>query len=231
MAKTTIDRFDLNISASNKSQRIPICICIEATKDIWISSVKDSLVRFFEKISSNDSLSTSVEVSIVTFGGNDEPQTIRPYKLVDSETYTIHEIKSEQAPDLNEALLYCINQAQLRKKAYNIASLNYHQPSIILIASGNHSADIEEAEIKIRTCSLKGTLNVVPMTTGQNIDNEVLRRLSSNGELYSLYSSLDQTDMFETIGKSLERLSESTSTAYESIISVASEEWAKLIRK
>ncbi len=222
-----INDFNLYSDPSNKSMRLPICFCIEASKETLTHVISEELNRFFQKISDDFSLASSVEIAIVTFAGN-EFNIIRPFKPISSESVYIDEPKTEEPPDLNNALLKCIKLTQAIKCDYNNASLNYCQPSIILFSSGNYSEDITEVRSKIIGHKDKGTLKVYPMQIiEKNID--VLKTLSSDKKVYV---SLDQTysSLFDKIGKSMKRLSDSTSRAFDSLMDAAPEEWDRLIR-
>ena len=227
MNPTQIYKYNLNTDLNNKSMRLPVCFCIEVGKDTLFHIISEDMNKFFRKINADPSLAASVEVAVVTFSA-DKVRVVRSFKPIAADTLEITDEEATGAPDLNAAILQCIKMAQERKCDYNNASLNYSQPSIILFASGNYSCDISEATSRINGCAKKGTLKVYPMMTKEkNIDE--LKRLSSDGKVYV---SLDGTysSLFDKIGKSMRRLSDSTSRAFESLHDAAPEEWDRLVR-
>lgn len=222
-----INSDDLNLK--NKSARIPIIFLIEATPEIKPNSLKNAIENLFFEINSNISMKSCADILIVQF--NSGTTKIREFSLVkQGETLTIKTETVKDELDWWNPLRFTLKEIQKRKKEYDTLNINFYQPTILFLTSGNFDFNVNNESERI--CEIvegmknSGSLSIIPFCEKKN-NCELLRHISVSGEVYSTLTS-DFTGVFNELKKSLVSVSMSSTNAYKSLID-ASQSWDDLV--
>lgn len=221
-----IKSFDTDALLRSKGTHMPICFLIEATDACPAELIKKHLSDMLNELKTKSEFTDTVDVAVVSYSF----YVTVPVEFVELKNFKGIDITIEEnveIPAFDEAFEKAVNMTERLKREYKAQSISCYTPTLILFSSGRTG----ENEIRIKSIMkhqnlIKG-LNFVPFTTGRN--DELMKELSSNNQVYYIYSA-DIKGVFDTIGQSMENLSNSSSVAYESLVN-AQKGWDNFIKR
>ncbi len=208
-----------NDYSTNKAPRIPVCICIDTSKNI--PSDKFDEFNFFlemvaEHISENAELKAKVQLCVVSY--NQNPSVITDFTAVEGATFSLPTIKEEREADLSAALQKCVELINARIKLYKTESISHYLPQLLILSSGVSTTDITDIAQRLTLAQLSNKLCVLPFQITEN-QNSLLEKLTDDGIVYT-----DVTDfqkIFNCLKSGLELLSTSSASAGKNLKSQA----------
>ena len=214
----------------NKVPRMPVCIVVDTSENVIcdavnIRNIKRGLEQLTGKIKDSLSLRTLIDLCIISYGS--KVKVTKPFgSLKEDETIQIDVVGG--LPDLNQALRQLIQEYTIRMNEYDANGINRYTPTFFIISSGE-LLDKESAEVsQICHWSSIGKVEVVPIKIGEGTEDS-LSMLSLEGNVFQM-NSFNYESLFDTIGKSIEMLSQSSYGAVESL-KAKSVAWDEFERK
>lgn len=229
-----INNFTLSDSefANNKTPRIQICFCVETSHytcgdSILRERMSSALQNLFDKIASDNTLKYIVDYCIITFA-----ETVKiNHKFMDDKSnieFSIEQLPGE--PNLKAALKTALKQIKLRGKDYRNGTIAQKPGALFVFSSGKTSEPLDELADNMRNLS-NSRMDIMPILVRAGRGNSetpsraVLESLTYSGTVYS--PDMDISGMFELIGKSMQRISESSQGVIRQFRD--SEDWDKYI--
>lgn len=211
MAKIFLEQTDYN---TNKTPRLPICICIDASSmvsHINLAEISSFINELSSHILNNIECAAKVQFCIVAFA--DKPEIISEFKAVDNTNFTL--IRSDQQPNLDAALKKCADLFNAQIDTYRKKGISYYLPELLLISSGASTTDITETANRLRIAQNSKFLSVMPFKIGEGSTAE-LEKLTESQKVYTIEYK-DFSKLFDCMKSSIELLSASSAAARNSL--------------
>lgn len=207
-----------NDYSTNKAPRIPVCICIDTSKENVpgdrIEDLNCFLEMVTEHINSNSELKAKVQLCVLSYG--EETTLISDFSSVDNKHYTLS--SSTGAPDLCKAINKYFELMNARIRLYKAESISHYLPQLVLLSSGKSSTDVTEIAKRLCLAQLSNKLCVLPFQIIDN-DSDLLTKLTDDGVVYTEITNFER--IFNCLKSGLELLSTSSASAGKSLKSHA----------
>jgi uncharacterized protein YegL len=221
----TVDESDL---IHNRSQRAPLCICIENSRYIrgCKSDIDKSIKTLFSDIGSDVTLKASTDVCVLSY--SDEVTVLREFGnfLFGRNAAPELPVTSDtESPCLDLCIDKAVKKIRKRRKDYYATDNNFYRPTLIILSSGAVRGDdslFTAAEISNKFEDM-GT--VIPILLG-NGSRANLEKLTAAHDVYKCTDNI--TELFDLIRCSLVSLSESSSSTFANLLSCQKDKWDEL---
>lgn len=203
--------FDVSDLVENPTTRVPVILVLDVSGSMSgepIKELENGVRMFIEEVKKDEIASSSVEIGILTFGGNVNLK--QDFSSVDK----IKPISFSAYGDtpMGEAVKTSIEILEKRKELYRKTGVDYHQPWMVLMTDGAPTDDIAEAEILVKNLINDRKLVVFPIAIGENADINVLARFSAEGRPPLRLKGLKFREFFVWLSKSVANVSRSSPT-------------------
>jgi uncharacterized protein YegL len=137
-----------DIDFENNAQRLPLVLCLDTSSSMAglpISTLNDAMRMWAQELHDDVSLSASVEVAVITFGGIGVrawrgPQMLVPGQpgtpFVPAHAFHAPQFEATGVTLLTEALEMAMQIVAERKQELRAAGLQYYRPQICLMTDG-----------------------------------------------------------------------------------------------
>lgn len=191
----------------NPVPRLPVCLCLDTSYSMRgqpIADLNRGLEIFFEQVLNDDKAAQTVELAIVTFGG--QARLVADFAPIGSQT--IPELTVEGGTPMGAAVKLALDQLALRKERYSNASLEYYQPWLVLMTDGEATDPTEASARRASQLVRDRKLTLMPIGIGPGAVLDGLRPFSPDFPPLPL----DETkfaELFAWISKSVAQVSRS----------------------
>lgn len=171
-----------------------------------LMELKKVFSKMLSKMRSNDIIARSAVVSIITFDMFAdcyiEFTDINRISPKCPDNIKIGADRTNVAKGLRMALERLDQQTRMNSDAGN----DSYKPVLIFMSDGSPTdgQEAEAARIEVRQRSEEGTLNVIPIGIGNNIDERWLRGLSRNSKVYRMESDEEFEKVFAEITRKIQ---------------------------
>ncbi|WP_329256455.1 VWA domain-containing protein [Streptomyces sp. NBC_01478] len=137
-----------DIEFENNAQRLPLVLCLDTSSSMAgapIQSLNDALAEWTRELHDDVSLSYSVEVAVITFGGRGVgawrgPQLLDPRAplspFVPAHAFQAPRFTASGVTLMTEALELAMHVVAARKAELRASGLQYYRPQICLVTDG-----------------------------------------------------------------------------------------------
>lgn len=204
---TTLEQMRLNNEdlVSNAATRLPVCICVDASYSMRfqrrMQQANAGIRRFIKEISDDDYAADSVELSIVSFGGN-EARVEQKFQLASKITY--QDIEPNGNTPLGAAVQIALDLIESRLKQYENHGITRYKPWLIIIGDGAASDDIRKAVSRIIDLQKERRIKVLCIGLGDEANN--LSELKLDGKVIQL-KNFALENFFSWLSKSMDEQS------------------------
>lgn len=180
-SSTHISRFHTDVS--NPRQRCPVALVLDTSGSMQgapIAELQRGVDLFISDILADDVARFSVELTVITFGG--DVKLAMPFQSFHNagEVYSPRLTASGATP-MGEALELA-NQEVMRKKAsLKATGIGYFQPWIVLLTDGYPTDNWHRAASLIQPAAEAQKLLFMGIGVGEEADPEILRAFCSSG--------------------------------------------------
>lgn len=190
---------------SNASTRLPVCICVDASYsmrfDRRMQQANAGIRRFIKEINSDDYAADSVELCIISFGGNDA-RIEQDFCLTSKIKY--RNIEPSGKTPLGAAVMTALDKIEERQKLYENHGITTYKPWLILISDGASSDDIRKATSRILHLQREREIKVLCIGIGEESNN--LAEFKIDGEVIQL-KNFALENFFSWLSKSMSKQS------------------------
>lgn len=206
-----------DLSGLNSKIRQPVYLYVEVESEAGAVELRTVLQQFLKNIQDNSVLSASAEVEICVYGKNSNIVLKNCGAVSNTDVPNFSHIQPTcgTAVALAPILELAFSRIAAQKRQYLDNHFSYNQPSLLLFTSGNIADEpwrIQEAVARIRR---ENSVDILPVCA--NNENTMLQEISSNGKVLQLPLEQTYTVIFQEICNSMERLSRSTTTAFQEL--------------
>ena len=188
---------------SNASTRLPVCICVDASYsmrfDRRMRQANEGIRRFIREITADNYAVDSVELCIVSFGGN-AAHVEQEFQLAGKIAY--QDIQPGGKTPLGQAVMLALDKIEERQKLYEDHGITTYKPWLILISDGAATDSTREAED--RTISLQKDRRIKVLCIGIGDEANDLAGFKLDGEVIHL-KDFALENFFSWLSKSMSK--------------------------
>ena len=196
---------------SNASTRLPVCICVDASYSMRfeqrMQQANAGIRRFIKEISENNYAADSVELCIISFGGN-EARVEQDFQLASKIVF--QDIQPSGKTPLGAAVMTALDKIESRQKLYEDHGITRYKPWLIIIGDGAASDDIRRAVSRILLLQSERSIKVLCIGLGEEDNN--LAEFKLDGTVIQL-ENFALENFFSWLSKSMDKQSKQTPSA------------------
>lgn len=208
-AEYILDEEDL---ITNPETRAPIIFCVDCSfsmrQEQRLERVMEGIESFCKDLSKNETVCASVEVCIVSYGG-EMARVERDFTHPDH--ISLPQLVTEGETPLADAVNTGLKNLDMRKRRYQDNGISCYRPWLILIGDGDETMsrrELNEAAGILKAESEAKHLNVLCVVVGEEkrVECASLMKLSPEGKVHYL-RDLKFKDFFSWLSRSIEKTS------------------------
>lgn len=193
----------------NPSPRCPCVLVLDTSGSMDgapIRQLNDGVMQFINSLQKDEVAANSVEVAILTAGGN--VREVRQFSTANSLDFNSTFVASGNTP-LGEAVNEALDMLEARKEEYKSNGVAYYQPWLVVISDGEPTDYYRDAADRAR--SMGEQRKLTSLIIGVNNANKETLQLFSNRAALHL-DGLKFSEFFEWLSASMSAVSNSGST-------------------
>ena len=191
----------------NPNIRIPVCLCIDASKSMsyggGIKKLQLGIKKLYEEIIADESIKYGLELAIVVF--SNKAKVIEPFSLILERKVPV--IKTAGNTVLGTGVLKSLEILEERKKQYRQYGVSYFQPWLIIMTDGGSFGESKEilklAQLKSRELEKLRKLTVMPVAIGKKAKKNTLAQFSYREEPVINIDNAKFSELFVKIAQSI----------------------------
>lgn len=204
-----IDKYRLKMEefANNTSTRVPILLLVDTSRSMLkngrINMINDGIRDFIKKMNNDTYASTSVELCIITFGG--DVTVNMPFESIGKVEFK--RLKANGGTPLGKAADAAVVAVSDRLSVYDNTGVNSYNPWIIIFSDGE-ADDYSYLPAAKKMCDLQTEdhWKVIAISIGD--EKNSLEKFTPNHKVINL-KDLEISDFFDWISKSVSEISKS----------------------
>lgn len=171
-----------------------------------ITALNNGVRQFVASVQHDDIARYSVEIGVITFGGNvTEESPMTPAHLIES----VPTLQSGGQTPMGAAVQLALDRLEERKNQYKKAGTSYYQPWLIIMSDGAPTdSDWKPAAHKSMLLDREKKMVVLPVGVGASADMSTLSQFSGRGA--KQLDGLKFEAFFQWLSASMSRVSAST---------------------
>ena len=165
-----------NLDVTNPAPRCPVILMLDTSGSMSgepLRELQSGLNQFLKETSDDETASMSVELEIITFGGNaDIAASFAPVcDIADMPPM----LDANGSTPLGEALKLADSELKARRRLYKQKGIASYKPWIILMTDGCPNDDYESAAASMKRQGEEGKLQYIAIGIGEDADFDTLR--------------------------------------------------------
>jgi uncharacterized protein YegL len=205
MNNETIQVFD------NPQARCPVSLLLDVSDSMSgqpISELNEGVKVFFEEIKKDDFARFSVELEIITYGG----QAVRKmdFTSFSNGEITSPELFSSGMTPMGAAMEMALNDLERRKQSYKSSGIPYYQPWMVLMTDGQPNDAWQNAANRARELSDQRKLVFIGIGIGEQADMSTLTQICPVNRPPKQLQGLNFAEFFEWLSASMSQVSRSS---------------------
>lgn len=219
---------------SNTENRTPVIFCLDCSFSMRqqrrLDRVMEGLKEFCRDMAKDPVAGLSVEVCVVSFGG-EEPKLVMDF--TSPRNIELPTLKADGRTPLTKGIQLALDTLDARKVRYDQNGITIYRPWLIIIGDGDDTGsrkELEQMAAVLKTESDAKHLNVLCITVGD--ENQIcyssLMKLSPNGKVQYL-KDLKFREFFAWLSRSMEKTSRSM--GHEEPLYEPTVTWAELLER
>jgi uncharacterized protein YegL len=190
---------------------VPRCACLLAL-DVSgsmdgspIAELNDGVQRFIREVQEDEFASQSIELGIVSFGGQVQISLpITPAHLISG----VQPFSASGNTPMGGAVEHALKALAERKEEYQRTGTSYYQPWLVLMSDGAPTDAWQQAALQSRTLAEQRKLVVLPVGVGDSADLAILGQFSNRAA--KPLAGMRFREFFQWLSASMSRVSQST---------------------
>ena len=207
--QTTRSNTPGNDLINNPSTRCACMLVLDTSTSMAgtpIDQLNIGLQQFIQELQSDELAAYSVEVGVITAGGN--VQEALPFTTAES-IRSFHPLQADGVTPLGQAVSLALHQLEQRKTEYKLNGVAYYQPWLVIISDGIPTDSWQDAAIRSREMSERKQLVCLPVGVA-GADLGTLGAFSNKPAMP--LEGLKFQEFFQWLSASMSRVSASNST-------------------
>lgn len=163
------------LDVTNPAPRCPVMLLLDTSGSMsdCIDELRDGLRQFLHETSDDETASMSVELEIVTFGG--DVSVAAPFAPVNAINDNPPRLEASGNTPMGEALTLATSELRERRRLYKSKGISSYKPWVILMTDGGPNDDWEEPAKAMRSLGEQRKLQYIGIGIGEEADFDTLR--------------------------------------------------------
>ena len=169
---------DNNLDVTNPAPRCPVILMLDTSGSMSgqpLRELQSGLDQFLKETSDDETASMSVELEIITFGGDAEIAS--PFAPVCDIADMPPVLDANGSTPLGEALKLADSELKARRRLYKQKGIACYKPWIVLMTDGCPNDDYENAAVSMKRMGDEGKLQYIGIGIGEEADFDTLRKI------------------------------------------------------
>lgn len=166
------------LDVTNPAPRCPVILLLDTSGSMAgqpICELREGFKQFLNETSDDETASMSVELEVITFGGDAEiVSSFAPVNLINDNQ---PELNATGNTPLGEALELASRELRERRKLYKSKGISSYKPWIVLMTDGEPNDDWEESARAMRTMGEERKLQYIGIGIGDSANFDTLRQI------------------------------------------------------
>ncbi len=166
---------ETTLDVTNPAPRCPVMLLLDTSGSMsdCIDELRDGVKQFLRETSDDETASMSVELEVVTFGG--DVSIAAPFAPVNVINDNPPQLDANGGTPLGEALTLATRELKERRRLYKSKGISSYKPWVILMTDGEPNDDWEEPAKAMRSLGEQRKLQYIGIGIGEGADFDTLR--------------------------------------------------------
>ena len=169
---------DNNLDVTNPAPRCPVILLLDTSGSMSgepLRELQSGLNQFLKETSDDETASMSVELEIITFGGDVEITS--PFASVSDVSDMPPSLAARGCTPLGEALKLADFELKARRRLYKQKGIASYKPWIVLMTDGCPNDGYESAAVSMKRLGEEGKLQYIGIGIGEEADFDTLKKI------------------------------------------------------
>ena len=166
---------ETTLDVTNPAPRCPVILLLDTSGSMsdCIDELRDGLKLFLRETSDDETASMSVELEVITFGG--DVSIAAPFAPVNVINDNQPHLEANGSTPLGEGLTLASQELKERRRLYKSKGISSYKPWVILMSDGEPNDDWEEPAKAMRSLGEQRKLQYIGIGIGEKADFDTLR--------------------------------------------------------
>ena len=217
------------LDVTNPAPRCPVILMLDVSGSMSgapLRELKEGLTQFLRETSDDETASMSVELEVITFGGNAE--IAAPFAPVNVVNDNPPILDANGSTPLGEALKLADSELKARRRLYKQKGISSYKPWIILMTDGCPNDDWRSAAASMKQMGEEKRLQYIGIGIGDEADFDTLRQILPEHPGPVKLKGLCFKEFFKWLTDSLKSVSASSVAQQDTVVLGNVNSWADL---
>ena len=217
------------LDVTNPAPRCPVILMLDTSGSMSgapLRELREGLTQFLRETSDDETASMSVELEVITFGG--EAEIVAPFAPVDVVNNDPPELDAGGSTPLGEALKLADSELRARRRLYKQKGISSYKPWIVLMTDGCPNDDWKGAAASMKQLGEERRLQYIGIGIGDEADFDTLREILPEHPGPVKLKGLCFKEFFRWLTDSLKSVSASSVAQQDAIVLGSVNSWADL---
>ena len=169
---------ETTLDVTNPAPRCPVVLLLDTSGSMngdAIEELRGGLMQFLRETSDDETASMSVELEVITFGGNAEiAAAFAPVNVINDNPPSL---EATGSTPMGEALTLADRELKERRRLYKRKGISSYKPWVILMTDGGPNDDWEAPAQAMRALGEQRKLQYIGIGIGADADFDTLRKI------------------------------------------------------
>ncbi|MBP1583365.1 MAG: VWA domain-containing protein [Victivallales bacterium] len=219
---------ETTLDVTNPAPRCPVMLLLDTSGSMsnCIDELREGFRQFLRETSDDETASMSVELEVITFGG--DGAIAAPFAPVNVINDNPPPLDARGNTPLGEALTLATRELKERRRLYKTKGISSYKPWVILMTDGAPNDDWEEPAKAMRSLGEQRKLQYIGIGIGEEADFDTLRGILSEHPGPVKLKGLCFREFFSWLTDSLKSVSASALAEQDKIQLGSVNSWADL---
>ena len=174
---------ETTLDVTNPAPRCPVILLLDTSGSMAtgksgatpIDELRDGFRQFLRETSDDETASMSVELEVITFGG--EAEIAAPFAPVNVINDNPPSFNADGRTPLGEALTLADKELKERRRLYKNKGISSYKPWVILMTDGEPNDDWENAARSMRSLGEQKKMQYIGIGIGDEANFDTLRQI------------------------------------------------------
>ena len=217
------------LDVTNPAPRCPVILMLDTSGSMSgapLRELREGLTQFLRETSNDETASMSVELEVITFGGDAE--IVAPFAPVDVVNDNPPELDAGGSTPLGEALKLADSELRARRRLYKQKGISSYKPWIVLMTDGCPNDDWKGAAASMKQLGEERRLQYIGIGIGVEADFDTLREILPEHPGPVKLKGLCFKEFFRWLTDSLKSVSASSVAQQDAVVLGSVNSWADL---
>ena len=220
---------ETTLDVTNPAPRCPVVLLLDTSGSMDgapLAELREGLRQFLRETSDDETASMSVELEVITFGGN--VNIVAPFAPVSEINDAAPTLAANGTTPMGEAIRLADQELKARRRLYKNKGISSYKPWVILMTDGCPNDDWEGAAKSMKDLGEQRKLQYIGIGIGEGADFDTLRQILPQHPGPVKLKGLCFKEFFSWLTDSLKSVSASSVAEQDNIRLGNVDSWADL---